>query len=232
MMKYKLISLFLAALLLTACTGPDMASAPSVSDETQTFGVSYLDAAPEPMLGVTTPPDSNLDSQMEEPFPDAPLTSDERVLLSALVADYEAGLSYDPTDPLYFWRAVSLLMGQCGTVSDGQVSMTEAELAPLVTALFGPEVSQYPSMGEENPWVTETFENGGSLYTATVTGPLDYTLSQAGLVPQEDGSYLGEAELLAGRQLLGSYTLTLRDFPQDEENPHQFSRYIEAMERE
>ena len=231
-MKYKMIPLLLGVLLLTACTTPADTPAPSVSEEPQTFGVSHLDAAPEPMLGVTTPPDSNPESQLEEePFPDAPLTSDEQVLLSALVADYEAGLSYDPTDPLYFWRAVSLLMGQCGTVSDGQVSMTQAELAPLVTALFGPDVTQYPSMGEENPWVTETFEDGGSVYTATVTGPLDYTLSQAGLVPQEDGSYLGEAELLAGQQLLGSYTVILRDFPQDEENPHQFSRYIEAVER-
>lgn len=231
-MKYKLIPLLLAALLLAGCTKPADTPASTVAEEPQTFGVSNLDAAPEPMAGVTTQPDSTEDSTSAEEVPFVPPTPDERVLLSALVAEYEAGLSYDPADPLYFWRAVSLLMGQVGTVDDGHVRMTEAELAPLVTALFGDQAKPYPSLGEENPWVTETFEDGGSVYTAVVPGPLDYTLSQSGLEPREDGTYLGQVELLAGRQYLASYSVTLRDFPESEGDSQEFSRCIETVERE
>lgn len=231
-MKYKLIPLLLAVLLLTACTGPDNAPASAPSEVPQTFGVSNLDAAPEPMAGVTTQPDSTAELASAEEVPYVPPTPDECVLLSALVAEYEAGLSYDPADPLYFWRAVSLLMGQMGTVEDGQVQMSQEELAPLVTALFGDGIEQYPSLGEENPWVTETFEGNQSIYTATVTGPLDYSLSQSGLEPREDGTYLGQVELLAGGQYLAGYSVTLRDFPESQGDALQFSRCIEAVERE
>lgn len=231
-MKYKLLPLLLLLLLLvSACTGP-AASVSSAPEEPQAFGASNLDAAPEPMAGITTPPDSTSEQDPPEEDPYVPPTPDECVLLSALVAEYEAGLSYDPADPLYFWRAVSLLMGQVGTVEDGQVRMTQSELAPLVTALFGSQPEPYPSLGEENPWVTETFEDGGSVYTATVTGPLDYTLSQSGLEPREDGTYLGQADLMSGRQYLATYSITLRDFPAEEGAAQPFSRCIEHIGRE
>lgn len=230
-MKYKFFPLLLLLLLLCACTAP-AGSGTSSMEEPQTFGASNLGAAPEPMAGVTTQPDSTEDPDPAEEEPDTPPTPDECVLLSALVAEYEAGLSYDPADPLYFWRAVSLLMGQVGTVEDGQVRMTQSELAPLVTALFGSQPEPYPSLGEENPWVTETFEDGQSVYTATVTGPLDYTLSQSGLEPREDGTYLGQTDLMSGRQYLATYSITLRDFPAEEDPAQLFSRCIEHIGRE
>ena len=230
--KYPALLLTLALLLcLGGCTQTQSHTEPSETGTPEPFGVSNLDAAPEPMAGITAQPEPSA----SEPEPTAYVAPapDEQALISALLSEYEAGLSYDPTSTLYFWRAVSFLAGHTGEVSDGQVQFTGAELSAYVAALFGPDVEGYTTPGEENPWVTEDFLNGESVYTVTTTGPFNYSVRKSDPEPQEDGSYVLHVELMQtqGPQSLADYTVTLVDFPADREGTEQFSYCITGISR-
>lgn len=213
-MKYRHIALLLSLLLaLTACGAPAASSDSQPAPEPETFGAETVDSAPAPMAETTTAPEpEQAESAAESPAPAVNL--DEQVLLSLLLTDCVDGMGYDPMSSGCFWRAVGYLAGHGGgTVEDGRVTLTAEQLDALVTALFGPYEEQYPSLSEEDPFVTEEYVDGQSVYTVITTGPFHYTVNRSEPEPQGDGTYRCRAELTLGEEVLGTRTVTLADYP-------------------
>lgn len=219
-MKYKLQLFAIGVSLLYLLSGCGAsAQSPAAPEETaQRFGAENPTGTSEPASETAAPraaqtpnPQTAAESTAEAAQSGLP-TPDEQALLSAMLADYQDGLSYDPEDPVYFWRAVGYLAGSSGQASDGAVKLSAGELAPYVEALFGPYTLQYPSLGEENPLVSEEYVNGQTLYTVTASGPFDQTVTMTEPEAQGDGTYLCHAELVQGTQILAGYTVTLRDY--------------------
>lgn len=104
------------------------------------------------------------------------------------------GLTYDPEDPVYFWRAVGYLitlrsMDETFTSSGTDGTHLTAENLPIfVQAMFANYSGEVPSVTEEDPLVSRT-EDGGYL----IHGP-EVSLEMA----------LGGDHSQPGRRLYGS----------------------------
>lgn len=216
-MKYRSIVLLLGLLLTLAACGTENAvsSAAEPAPEPETFGAETVDSAPAQMAETTTAPEAvPAEPETGEATPAPAVNLDDQVLLSLLLTDCVDGLSYDPMSSGCFWRAVGYLMVQGGgTIQDGRVTMTEAELEPLVTALFGLYEGQWPGLTEEDPMVTSEYVDGEPIYTATAAGLFDHTVHRGEPELQADGTYRCQAELTLGEEVLGTYTVTLADYP-------------------
>lgn len=227
-MKYRYIALLLGLLLaLTAC-GESVASVSAEpAPEPETFGAAEIGSTPEQAAKTTDLPASDAGAPEATPEPETasftevsaegPVEAenlDEEALLSAILSEYEDGYPYDPMSAGYFWRAVGYLAGHSGgTVEEGQVKLTEEELDALVTALFGSYEDQYPSLSEEDPFVTEEYVNGRYVYTVTAMEPFAYTVDRSEPEPQGDGAYRCRVELLRDGAVQTAYTVILTDYP-------------------
>ena len=213
--KKILLSLLAALILcLTAC-GETTDSAAPAAQTPETFGASNLENAREMAdtieMGQKPAPDNQAGSVSES---QSSQTADlmAQAVECALAAKFLDGFVYDPGDPVYFWRALGYLVGLGGNpaypVRDSRVQIPTNEIRPYVTALFGEYTAQYPSLGEENPLVSEE----GGMYTVTASGPFGHSFTMTDPEPQGDGTYRCRAEISEGGRT-GKYTVTLQDYP-------------------
>lgn len=216
-MKIGCVAVLLSLLLaLTACGPAEQDSTLSGQSQPtpETFGTAEIDSTPEQMAQ-TTQSAQSAQSQVEaEPVKPSSFTDlDRAAVVSVLVSQAVDGQPYDRLSSGYFWRAVGYLAGHGGAaLTDGKAELTEAQLQPLVAALFGPYSEQYPSLSEEDPLVTAEYVDDAYHYTVSSTEPFDYTVELGGPEPQPDGTYTCQATLLEGGQTLGDYTLTLTTY--------------------
>lgn len=231
-MKHTWIKLTAAALalgcLLTGCGGEQAASS-APQESPGTFGVADMASAPAMEAETTQAPSQPEDMASDpEPAEEADPAMDPEALTElavecAVAAIYHDRLTYDPGDPVYFWRALGYLLGHAGTISDGQVKIPTGDVGPYVAALFGEYTEQYPSLGEENPLVYE--EDG--VYTVSVLGPFDHSFTMTEIVP-EDGGYSCHAEV-SGSAGTAGYTVTLTDWAGDPEAGMRFRYSIASV---
>lgn len=214
--KKILLSLLAALILCLAACGDTADSSAPAAQTPEAFGASNLSAAPREMADTVTPsgePAENAQagSVMEGQSADAVDLMDQAIEC-AVAAEFLDGFTYDPGDPVYFWRALGYLVGLGGNpdypVRDGRVEIPKSAVKPYVTALFGAYTDQYPSMGEENPLVSEN----GEMYTVTAYGPFGHSFTVSELELQGGGSYRCHAEISEGGRT-GRYAVTLEDFP-------------------
>ncbi len=222
-MGYRYLALLMSLLLILTACGSQTASVPAESAPApEAFGAAEIGSAPEQAAKTTALPESTEPQAAGEPEaasnqegPAEVENLDEQALLSAILSEYQDGYTYDPLSAGYFWRAVGYLAGHGGgTAEDGQVKLTEEQLDALVTALFGPYADQYPSLSEEDPFVTEEYVDGQSVYTVTAMEPFDHTVELGEPEPQGDGTYRCQVALRLGEEVLADYTVTLTDYPE------------------
>lgn len=210
-MKIGCLAVLLSLLLaLTACGPAEQDSAMSSQSQPvpEIFGTEEIGSTPEQMAQTTQTTQSQVEPDAVKPSSFTDL--DRAAVVSALVSQAVDGQPYDRLSSGYFWRAVGYLAGHGGAaLTDGKAELTEAQLRPLVAALFGPYSEQYPSLSEEDPLVTAEYVDDAYRYTVTATEPFDYTVELGDPEPQPDGTYTCQATLLEGGQVLGDYTLTL-----------------------
>jgi hypothetical protein len=190
--------------LLSGCGSPlESSEASSANTEPEAFGVeiaSTIEYAAE-TTGVTT------EEPEEAPESDGDLY--ELAILAAVRCDYEESLPYDPTDPMYFWRAMGYFIGTIGESdviadSDGAYTISEADIPQLAQVLFGDFDGTIPSVTEEDPLVS-LGEDGTYVIHLPDLSELNLELSEP--VAQEDGTFLVTGSLSDGT----AYTAVLRD---------------------
>jgi hypothetical protein len=196
--------------LLSSCGSPaESASASSVSGSQEAFGVeitSTIEYAAE-TTGVTVSTSPEGSSVEEAPESDGDLY--QLAISAAVRCDYGESLPYDPTDPMYFWRAMGYFIGSIGessviTYEDGAYTVSEADIPQLAQVLFGDFDGTIPSVTEEDPLVS-LGEDGTYVIHLPDLEDLGLTLSEP--VSQEDGTELVTGSLSDGT----TYTAVLRD---------------------
>jgi hypothetical protein len=194
--------------LLSSCGSPaESASASSVSGSPEAFGVeiaSTIEYAAE-TTGVTVIASAEETEEAQES--DTALY--EAAISAAVRCDYGESLPYDPTDPMYFWRAMGYFIGSIGendkiTYKDGAYTVSEADIPQLAQVLFGDFDGTIPSVTEEDPLVS-LGEDGTYVIHLPDLEDLGLTLSES--IPQEDGTFLVTGSLSDGT----AYTAVLRD---------------------
>lgn len=212
----KLILLPAALLLLLTACGDAQSSLAPAENTPEAFGASHLEDTPLEMadtVEASQAPAQNVQTgSVTEGQSSETVSLMEQAVECALAAEFLDGFTYDPGDPVYFWRALGYLVGMGGNpdypVRDGQVKIPTDAVKPYVTALFGDYTAQYPSLGEENPLVSEE----GGMYTVTASGPLEHSFSMTEPEPRGDGTYRCRAEMSGGGRTV-IYTVTLKDYP-------------------
>jgi predicted nucleic acid-binding Zn-ribbon protein len=194
--------------LLSSCGSPaESASASSVSGSPEAFGVeiaSTIEYAAE-TTGVTVIASAEETEEAQES--DTALY--EAAISAAVRCDYGESLPYDPTDPMYFWRAMGYFIGSIGesdkiTYKDGAYTVSETDIPQLAQVLFGDFDGTIPSVTEEDPLVS-LGEDGTYVIHLPDLEDLGLTLSEP--IPQEDGTFLVTVSLSDGT----AYTAVLRD---------------------
>jgi hypothetical protein len=216
-MMRKILALGLALCLLTACGEKPASSAESAETEIQTFGVSVLPeeaaAAPEPSQAPASAQEPADLQETSEEVAEAAETQDyvEEILRAALYSEFVDDYHYQKDDPVYFWRAVSYLVGQVDSAAEGDtVTLTAQDMEPYVHAIFGEYTEQYPSTGEENPVISSSYEDGQEVYHVTRRDLSDFSLDWEG---QQEGDTLTCTATVAYQGRSGQYRLTLAEDP-------------------
>lgn len=209
-MKRRIVSILLCIACLgalTACGGKTESSVPEVSQEPETFGVTELPAATQSPVGTAQPQDEATAGNQPAPSQEADALNQQ---LAAAVLCQADGLSYDPEDPVYFWRAVGYLAGATaqegpgqGTGTPGVYQISQEDIQMYIQAMFGGYSGEIPSVTEEDP-VVSMAENGDYLIhapqTAVTLTALTVTDGQAQLEAAENG------------QVIGSFTAALTEY--------------------
>lgn len=77
----------------------------------------------------------------------------ETIFQGLVMCEYIDGLTYDPDDPVYFWRAIHYCIGQNGSLSeDGNwVELSQSEIIQLSKVLFSgnTEIPEIPEIWKE-----------------------------------------------------------------------------------
>jgi hypothetical protein len=194
--------------LLSSCGSPtESASASSVSGSPEAFGVEIASTIEYAAETADVTVSASAEEAIETPEPDADLS--ELAILAAVRCEYGENLPYDPTDPMYFWRAMGYFIGSIGessviTYEDGAYTVSEANIPQLAQVLFGDFDGTIPSVTEEDPLVS-LGEDGTYVIHLPDLEDLGLTLSEP--VPQEDGTELVTGSLSDGT----TYTAVLRD---------------------
>lgn len=208
-MKNRVIAMLLCLscmLALAACGKEAQVSEMSASETPQTFGNAPVES---PEMAQTVPEEDS-SGQVSAQAEDSAVN--QTVMAAILCA--QDGLTYDPEDPVYFWRAVGYLvtlrsMDETFTSSGTDGTHLTAENLPIfVQAMFGDYSGEVPSVTEEDPLVSRT-EDGDYL----IHGP-DVSLEMAlgEITSNQDGGYTAQAELKNQGENQGVYQVTLVDY--------------------
>ena len=193
---------------LAAC-GKEASVSESVPAETaQTFGNAPVVESPQ--MAQTVP---EADSSGWQVTPQREESAVNQSVMAAILCDQD-GLTYDPEDPVYFWRAVGYLVTLrsmdetfSSSTTEGTL-VTQENLGVFVQAMFGDFSGEVPSVTEEDPLVSRA-ENGGYL----IHGPeVSLELSLGEITPSPNGGYTAQAELKNNGTNQGIYQVTLVDY--------------------
>jgi hypothetical protein len=215
MLKKKLAILLVSGcmVLLSGCGSPAESADPSSANtEPETFGTIEITSTPEyaaETTGVTEAVSSSPEGSSVEEAPESDGDLYQLAISAAVRCDYGESLPYDPTDPMYFWRAMGYFIGSIGendviTYKDGAYTVSETDIPQLAQVLFGDFDGTIPSVTEEDPLVS-LGEDGTYVIHLPDLEDLGLTLSDP--ASQEDGTFLVTGSLSDGT----TYTAVLRD---------------------
>jgi hypothetical protein len=219
-LNFKQFAIFLCAsciLLLSGCGGSPESTVSSVT-EPVAFGATEIGSTPEYAAETTSLPEtvSSVQEEAEEPenAPESESALYQAAISAAVRCETGENLPYDPTDPMYFWRAMGYFIGTIGensaiTYADGAYTIGSSDIPQLAFALFGDFDGTIPSVTEEDPLVS-LGENDTYVIHLPELEALDLRYSE--LTDQGDGTYSVTAELYEDGTLTASYTATLRDY--------------------
>lgn len=222
-MKNKAIAILLCLsciLALSGCGKEAAVSEPSASETPQTFGNTAVES---PDTAQTVP---EADSTGSRVTPAAEESAVSQSVMAAILCDQD-GLTYDPEDPVYFWRAVGYLVSMRALdtsltgSTDGAVSVTPEKLDVFVQAMFGGYSGEVPAVTEEDPLVSMA-DNGDYLIHAP---EMNLTLNLGEITPAQDGGYTAQAELISDGENQGVYQVSLTDYtgPENGKSLFQYS---------
>jgi hypothetical protein len=204
--------------LLSACGSPTE-STPVSASEPVTFGTSEIASTPEYAAETTDIPEAASSAQEEavpatpEPEPDAALY--DAAIAAAVRCEAGENLPYDPTDPMYFWRAMGYFLGSIAdahtaiTCEDGAYTISASDVPQFAYVLFGDFDGTIPSVTEEDPLVSLGEDD---TYVIHLPDLEDQTLQFSEPVSQGDGTYTVTIELYQDGALTATYTAMLRDY--------------------
>jgi hypothetical protein len=138
----------------------------------------------------------------------------ETAIQVAVRCEIAENLPYDPTDPMYFWRAMGYFIGAIGTENgaitdtDDAYTISESDIPQLADVLFGDVDGTVPSVTEEDPLVSLGENNTYVIHLPELENQ-DLRCSEP--VAQEDGTYTVTAELYEDGTMTASYTASLRE---------------------
>lgn len=209
-MKNRVIAMLLCLscmMALAACGKEPQVSEASATETPQTFGNAPVES---PEMAQTVPEE---DSSGWRVTPQAEDSAVNQAVMAAILCAQD-GLTYDPEDPVYFWRAVGYLvtlrsMDETFTSSGTDGTHLTAENLPIfVQAMFGEYAGDIPSVTEEDPLVSRT-EDGNYL----IHGPrsISLELSLGEITPVQEG-YTVQAELKNQGENQGVYQVSLVDY--------------------
>ncbi len=209
-MKKRVIAILLglSCMLALAACGKEAPASESVPSETaQAFGNAPVES---PQMAQTVP---EADSSGWRVTPQGEESAVNQSVMAAILCDQD-GLTYDPEDPVYFWRAVGYLVTLrsmdetfSSSTTEGTL-VTQENLDVFIQAMFADFSGEIPSVTEEDPLVSRT-EDGGYL----IHGPeVSLELSLGEITPSPDGGYTAQAELKNDGENQGVYQVTMVDY--------------------
>ena len=192
---------------LSACGNENPVSEASSAETSQPFGNAPVES---PEMAQTVPEEDSSGWQVT-PQPEESAVSQS--VMAAILCSQD-GLTYDPEDPVYFWRAVGYLitlrsMDETFTSSEMDGTRVTSENLPIfVQAMFGNYAGEIPSVTEEDPLVSRT-EDGD--YLIHGPGSISLELSLGEIAPAQDG-YTAQAELKNDGENQGVFQVTMVDY--------------------
>ena len=189
---------------LSACGNENPVSEASPAETSQPFGNAPVES---PEMAQTVPEEDSLGWRVT-PQPEESAVS--QPVMAAILCSRD-GLTYDPEDPVYFWRAVGYLITLCSmdeTSGTEGILVTQENLPIFIQAMFGSYAGEIPSVTEEDPLVSRT-EDGDYL----IHGPdgISLELSLGEITPVQDG-YTAQAELKNEGENQGVFQVALVDY--------------------
>ena len=228
-MKNRAIAMLLCLscmMALSACGEEAQVSEMSASETPQTFGNAPVES---PEMAQTVPEE---DSSGWRVTAKAEYSAVNQSVMAAILCAQD-GLTYDPEDPVYFWRAVGYLitlrsMDETFTSSEMDGTRVTSENLPIfVQAMFGGYAGDIPSVTEEDPLVSRT-EDGGYL----IHGPnVSLEMALGEITPNQNGGYTAQAELKNQGENQGVYQVTLVDYTGPEAGKELFHYSLTGVTR-
>ena len=211
---------------LSACGQEPQVSEVSAQETVQAFGNAPVES---PQMAQTVPEEDSTGWRVP---PNAEESAVSQSVMAAILCAQD-GLTYDPEDPVYFWRAVGYLitlrsMDETFTSSEMDGTRVTSENLPIfVQAMFGDYAGDIPSVTEEDPLVSRT-EDGDYL----IHGPdsISLELSLGEITPAQEG-YTAQAELKNGGENQGVFQITLVDYTGPETGKELFRYSLTGVTR-
>lgn len=183
---------------LTACGEDKTVSERGASEIAQTFGNAPVES---PNMAQTVPEEDSAGGQVA-PQPEEDAVSSA---VTAAILCSRDGLTYDPEDPVYFWRAVGYLISICA--QDDSVTVPPEEVTLAAQAMFANYSGEIPSVTEEDPLVTRTEDGDYFIHAPSLS--LDLSLGE--IIPTQDG-YTVRAELKNGGTAQDVFQINMVDY--------------------
>ena len=211
---------------LSACGKEPQVSENSAPEAVQNFGNAPVES---PKMAQTVPEE---DSTGWRVTPQAEYSAVNQAVMAAILCSQD-GLTYDPEDPVYFWRAVGYLitlrsMDETFTSSEMDGTRVTAENLPIfVQAMFGDYAGDIPSVTEEDPLVSRS-EDGSYLIHGPSSISLELSLGE--ITPAQEG-YTAQAELKNDGENQGVFQITMVDYTGPEAGKELFHYSLTGVTR-
>lgn len=211
---------------LAGCGNDHPVSEVPASETPQTFGNAPVES---PNMAQTVPEE---DSAGWRVTPQKEESAVSQSVMAAILCAQD-GLTYDPEDPVYFWRAVGYLVtlrsmdgSLTGSSAEG-TCVTQENLSIFVQEMFGNYAGEIPSVTEEDPLVSRT-ENGDYLIHGPSSISLELSLGE--ITPTQDG-YTAQAELKNDGVNPGVFQITMVDYTGPEAGAQLFRYSLTGVTR-